>query len=58
MPICEIEQASITKFTETVTPMFIKIGHNKEENKQLSELRYTLLPKLMSGELDVSDINL
>ena len=28
------------------------------ENKQLESLRDTLLPKLMSGELDVSDINL
>ena len=29
----------------------------REENRRLSKLRDTLLPKLMSGELDVSDID-
>ena len=32
------------------------IDMNTIENKRLSELRDTLLPKLMSGELDVSDL--
>jgi len=31
---------------------------NQEENDRLSQLRDALLPKLMSGELDVSDIDL
>ena len=31
---------------------------NKQENVKLASLRDTLLPKLMSGELDVSDIDL
>lgn len=31
---------------------------NLQENSKLAELRDTLLPKLMSGELDVSDIDL
>lgn len=35
-----------------------KIAANREENLSLGTLRDTLLPKLMSGELDVSDINL
>lgn len=34
------------------------IASNREENACLSDLRDTLLPKLMSGELDVSDIDL
>lgn len=34
------------------------IASNHEENACLSDLRDTLLPKLMSGELDVSDIDL
>ena len=34
------------------------IASNREENACLSDLRDTLLPKLMSGELDVSDIEL
>lgn len=35
-----------------------KIAANREENLRLETLRDTLLPKLMSGELDVSDIDL
>ena len=35
-----------------------KIAENHEENIKLGALRDTLLPKLMSGELDVSDIDL
>lgn len=31
---------------------------NDIENQKLIDLRDTLLPKLMSGELDVSNINL
>lgn len=58
MPLIEISQAEISKFTSVVTPFFETIGHNKEENTRLSALRDTLLPKLMSGELDVSDIDL
>lgn len=34
------------------------IAANQQENQRLSELRDTLLPKLMSGELDVSKIEL
>ncbi|PKZ39495.1 restriction endonuclease subunit S [Gardnerella pickettii] len=34
------------------------IASNREENIRLSMLRDTLLPKLMTGELDVSNINL
>lgn len=34
------------------------IASNREENACLSDLRDTLLPKFMSGELDVSDIDL
>ena len=36
----------------------ILIGVNEIENQRLSELRDSLLPKLMSGELDVSDLNI
>ena len=35
-----------------------KIAENRKENLRLGTLRDTLLPKLMSGELDVSDIDL
>ena len=39
-----------------VSPMMETIHKNSEENIKLSSLRDTLLPKLMSGELDVSKI--
>ena len=48
-------QEIVTLFTVTVEPIFEKIWANQNENEKLSSLRDTLLPKLMSGELDVSD---
>ena len=51
-------QEIVTLFTATVEPIFEKIWANQNENENLSSLRDTLLPKLMSGELDVSDIEL
>ena len=51
-------QEIATLFTTTVEPIFEKIWANQSENEKLSSLRDTLLPKLMSGELDVSGIDL
>ena len=51
-------QEIVTLFTTTVDPIFEKIWANQNENEKLSSLRDTLLPKLMSGELDVSNIDL
>lgn len=45
-------------FSEITLPMFEIIINNQLENQRLAQLRDTLLPKLMSGELDVSDIKL
>ena len=45
-------------FTSVVTPLFESIWANQAENAKLSLLRDTLLPKLLSGELDVSALNL
>lgn len=58
MPLNDIAQKDISAFTQFVTPLFKVIGHNKEENAHLVDLRDSLLPKLMSGELDISDIDL
>lgn len=49
---------SLSAFREAVTPMFLKMRYNSLENMRLAELRDALLPKLMSGEIDVSDIQL
>lgn len=47
----------ISKFNNIVYNVFNKIMHNGLEIEQLQKLRDTLLPKLMSGEIDVSKIN-
>lgn len=54
LPSEEINNA----FSEITLPMFEIIINNQLENQRLAQLRDTLLPKLMSGELDVSDIDL
>ena len=51
-------QEIVTLFTATVEPIFEKIWANQNENEKLSSLRDTLLPKLMSSELDVSKIDI
>ena len=43
---------------EAITPMMKTIHNNATEIIRLSELRDTLLPRLMSGEIDVSEIDL
>ena len=43
-------------FDEIVEPMFNAILSNQMENIRLANLRDSLLPKLMSGELDVSQV--
>ncbi len=49
---------TLDKFDEITSPMIDLIVKNRLENKRLSSVRDTLLPKLMSGELDVSEIDL
>ncbi|MGR2996892.1 restriction endonuclease subunit S [Vibrio vulnificus] len=44
----------ISKYQELVTPLYAKWISNFKENTQLSELRDTLLPKLLSGEINVT----
>ena len=45
----------ISKFEEIVKPMFDRIHVQMDESRRLAELRDTLLPRLMSGELKVND---
>lgn len=48
----------LLQFENSVAPMYETINANENQSHKLSELRDALLPKLMSGELDVSGINL
>ncbi|RGX58888.1 restriction endonuclease subunit S [Thomasclavelia ramosa] len=53
-----IDEAIVKRFENTVSPMFEQRLQLKKENQRLKDLRDTLLPRLMSGELDVSEIDL
>ena len=52
------DEDTLSKFNELIIPMTSTVISNQEENVRLSQLRDALLPKLMAGELDVSDIDL
>lgn len=47
---------SLCAYNKITLPMLEQIDTNRSENVRLMTLRDILLPKLMSGELDVSDI--
>ena len=49
---------AVHEFNAVVDPIWKTIKHLRQENDKLSELRDYLLPRLMSGELDVSDVEL
>ena len=49
---------TIHNFNDITRPLFEFIMGNQQENQQLTELRDLLLPKLMSGEIDLSNIDL
>ena len=51
-------QEVVSDFCKIVTPMYDMIAQNTCENRKLAAFRDTLLPQLMSGELDVSNIDL
>ncbi|MBP3817830.1 MAG: restriction endonuclease subunit S [Butyrivibrio sp.] len=51
-------EEAMSQFTETIDPLFQQIWANQEQNTNLANLRDALLPKLMSGELDVSEIDI
>lgn len=50
--------AVLSSFDELIQPIFSQIRNLRDENARLTSLRDALLPKLMSGELDVSAIEL
>lgn len=50
--------STLKPLDEVVTALYKQVSSNISENTYLEELRESLLPKLMSGELDVSNIEL
>ena len=57
-PVILPAENELEEFNAIAFPVLEQLNSNKAENKRLSALRDALLPKLMSGELDVSDIDL
>lgn len=48
----------LAEFQSLVSPMYAQMRINAIENDKLKRLRDSLLPKLMSGEIDVSSVHL
>ena len=49
---------SLSRFESIVAPMFLTMQQNTQESRKLAETRDALLPRLVSGELDVSSITI
>ena len=49
---------ALSAFDDLIQPIFAQIRNLRDENAHLADLRDTLLPRLMSGELDVSNIKI
>ena len=47
---------TISKFNDFCTPIFTQQRILEEQNQSLTELRNSLLPKLMAGEIDLSEV--
>ena len=52
------DKETLRRFDDIVIPMFLQMQNLTRESHKLADMRDALLPKLMSGELDISDINL
>lgn len=58
VPVIIPSEAELLAFDSIVKPIFAQIRNLRTENKRLATVRDTLLPRLMSGELEVSNIDL
>ena len=58
LPIIILNETDTQKYNDIIIPIFRKIKANEIENRHISKLRDTLLPKLMTGEIDVSKVKI
>lgn len=57
-PLRKAPDSVLAAFDEVIKPIFATLLHNTRESNELATLRDTLLPKLMSGEIDVSEVEI
>lgn len=57
LPIIIPDSQNLDKYTSLVEPLFKKMKQLENENKALSNLRDTLLPKLMNGEIELDEVS-
>ena len=53
LPILIPDNSNMEKYTNVIEPIFKQMKQLENENKKLSNLRDTLLPKLMNGEIEI-----
>ena len=58
VPVVIPSTTELQSFDSVIQPIFAQIRNLRAENDRLATIRDTLLPKLMSGELDVSNIDI
>jgi len=58
VPVVIPSSDELRQFDDCIQPIFAEIRNLRNENAKLANLRDGLLPKLMSGELDVSNLDL
>ena len=58
LPIPLLDEVEMSEYLSLILPLIKAIKVNETQNEKLASLRDNLLPKFMSGEIDVSDIHL
>lgn len=58
LKLSKLDIDKVSRFNYDVTPLFELIGRNNDENQYLCEIRDSLLPKLMNGEINLESIEL
>jgi len=58
LKISKLDIDKVSRFNYDVTPLFELIGRNDDENQHLCEIRDSLLPKLMNGEIKLESLEL
>lgn len=56
--IPQFTEDELASFESVTRPLFKQITENSMQNRNLSSIRDTLLPKLMNGEIDVSSVKI